>query len=167
MTAKSKGKLRPVWTDDPTSAPGVGEAFVTMSTDGDAVIEDAPWGKVARVRIIITVWTGDGRSVTVRHHPDADAPLIPADAPGDLRDALLEAWLGVGRPGAPRLNPATEVARYRTEVARRIVARETTAIAKVVSTMNWSSRTVRRHIQAAGYRDWPAFVAACREDVAR
>jgi hypothetical protein len=38
------------------------------------------------------VRAGDGREIVARFGSDVEAPQIDADAPGDLRDAVLRLW---------------------------------------------------------------------------
>jgi len=47
---------------------------------------------VGRVRMIMTVTAADGRQLVARFGSDVDAPQIDADAPPDLRDAIVRAW---------------------------------------------------------------------------
>jgi hypothetical protein len=56
---------------------------------------------VHRFATRMTVQTADGRRLEARFRLDADAPQVAADAPQDLRDALVRAWRASRRPGRP------------------------------------------------------------------
>jgi hypothetical protein len=51
--------------------------------------------------MVMTVEAADGRKLTARFSKDADAPLIEADAPADLRDALNSLWRKRKKSGPP------------------------------------------------------------------
>jgi hypothetical protein len=120
-------RLRVRWADGPDDEPAEGEALARLDTVGAPRVETIPGagrpaapilvasdGSVvpagplqptdlvlATVTVRLSVETVDGRRLEARHGPDVDAPLIPADAPADLRDALVRAWRRVGKAGRP------------------------------------------------------------------
>lgn len=122
-------RLRVRWAAGPDDVPAPGESVARMSRiPGSTVVERYPragrrapalvWQPttgelhatadqrssdlvLARSRMQVTLTVADGRQLVAHFGPDASAPQIDADAPPDLRDAMVRACLArppVGRP---------------------------------------------------------------------
>jgi hypothetical protein len=127
--------------------------LVGMPVVSVLVLEDLPDGMAAE-----GVYLPDGRLAW-------DARVLASGGPADrLRTAVRQVAGEVdrlGRVGRPPEDVGPDVARYAAEVDRRL-GRESTHLGTVAPLMGWNVRTVRRHVQAAGFRDWRAFVASRR-----
>lgn len=119
-------RLRARWATGPDDKPGPGEAVGRLRrTDGDKEVYPAA-GRIAprltvdpetgettattaaptdlvvnRSRTTLTITAADGRTLVARFDPAADAPQLDADAPADLRDAVLQLWRATGARGRP------------------------------------------------------------------
>lgn len=159
---------RPVrLTSDPNDRPAEGEALARLVRPRRTRETYPGAGRngtdltVTRTHTLLSVEMADGRRLVTGWRDGTGAPEIE-----DLLQAWRDAWqeIPIGRP---RKDAPPEVRLYEQEVDRRIKEREPTEIEVVAGLRQWAPRTMRRHIQRAGFRRWPDFVTSRREAVAR
>ena len=80
-----------------SSYPGAGRMAHALQVDFDGAVRLSPDARptdlrVTRARMQMVVVTSDDRRIVARFGLDVDAPQVDADAPADLRHAVVRLW---------------------------------------------------------------------------
>lgn len=150
------------------SYPGAGQMALALQVDSTGAVRRSPDARptdlhVTRAQMQMVVVTSGDRRIVARFGLDVDAPQVDADAPADLRDAVVRLWRRRKPTGPPPGRGDITIGRIR-ETLREYAEPWPPSQPELGAAMDGCSTSRIRQVLHAAHTDYDTEITAAERD---